>query len=318
MESVNQIPEDVKQDIIYNQYPILTSIINQSFLDKHNRKYGYFISFLALFYSILCSLFLMFEPLVYSLMHSVDSSLCNPNSYTCIINIFLFAITFSIFIIFETTFRAAIHTLPFKQLFELFYKGRQEPSYLQKLLKTSCFYQTIMKLSSFSNYDQYLFTLRLTGYISNSDIKSIQYMLDNSENYQKDLKKLEEMFKNESLFNVNLVSEEIAKITEKREQDEKVTNWIKKVYNKNSSVLNKQNEQFQEILTLHNSSLEPNDDLFNFQIISTHDDVVKTIMNNPKINKNVIVYKDIKNVFEEQIIQKNNNLLKELLDKVLN
>ena len=41
-------------------------------------------------------------------------------------------------------------------------------------------------------------------------------------------------------------------------------------------------------------------------------------MDNPKINKNVIAYKDIKKVFEEQIIQKNNNLLKELLDKVLN
>ena len=315
MESVN-----VKQDAQNTKYPILTSIFNQSFLDEHNRKYGYFISFLALFYSILCSLFLMFEPLVYSLMHSVDSSLCNPNSYTCIINIFLLAITFSIFIIFETTFRVAIHTLPFKQLFELFYKGRQEPSYLQKLLKTSYFYQKIMKLSNFSNYDQYLFTLRLTGYISNSDIKSIQYMLENSDKYQKDLKKLEDMFKNESLFNVHLVSEEIAKITEKREQDEKVKTWIKKVYKKNCSVLNKQNEQFQEILTLHNFSLEPNMDLFNLKTVNTYEDVLKIIMDyidNQKTNKNIIVYKDIKKIFEEQIIQKNNNLLKELLDKVL-
>ena len=226
MESVNQKIEDVKQDI---QYPILTSIFNQSFLDKHNIKYGYFISFFALFYSILFLLFLMFKPLVYSLMDSVDSSLCNPNSYSCIVNTFLFAITFTIFIIFETTLPLTLPALPVKQLFELFYKGKKEPSYLQKQLN-SYFYQKIMKLSSFSNYDQYLFTLRLTSYISNSDIKSIQYMLENSENYQKELKKLEEMFKNESLFNVNLVSEEIAKITEKREQDEKVTSWIKKVY----------------------------------------------------------------------------------------
>lgn len=317
MESVNQIPEDVKQDV---QYPILTSIFNQSFLDEYkNKKRSFFLLFTS-FYSILCSLFLMFEPLVYSLMKSADSSYCSLDSYQCIFNMLLFGITLSIFVLFEFTLRSILFAFPFGQLFELFYKGRKEPSYLQKLLKTSCFYQKIMKLSSFSNYDQYLFTLRLTGYISNSDIKSIQYMLENSENYQKELKKLEEMFKNESLFNVSLVSEEIAKITEKREQDETVTNWIKKVYNKNSSVLNKQNEQFQEILTLHNSSLEPNDDLFNFQIISTHDDVVKNVMDyieNQKNNKNIMVYKDIKKIVEDQIIQKNNNLLKELLDKVL-
>lgn len=146
-------------------------------------------------------------------------------------------------------------------------------------------------------------------------------MLNNSEKYHKELTKLENMFKNKLYCDVHLVSEEIAKITEKREQDEKVKTWIKKVYKKNSSVLNKQNEQFQEILTLHNSSLEPNDDLFNLQIINTHDDVAKTIMDymdNQKTNKNIIVYKDIKKIFEEQIIQKNNNLLKELLDKVLN
>ena len=317
MESVNQTHEDVKPDV---QYPILTSIFNQSFLDEYkNKKRSFFLLF-TLFYSILFSLYLMFEPLVYSLMKSADSSYCSLDSYQCIFNMLLFGITLSIFVLFEFTLRSILFAFPFVQLFELFYKGRKEPSYLQKLLKTSCFYQTIMKLSSFSNYDQYLFTLRLTGYISNSDIKSIQYMLENSENYQKELKKLEEMFKNESLFNVSLVSEEIAKITEKRGQDEKVTSWIKKVYNKNSSVLNKQNEQFQEILTLHNSSLEPNDDLFNFQIISTHDDVVKNVMDyieNQKNNKNIMVYKDIKKIVEDQIIQKNNNLLKELLDKVL-
>jgi hypothetical protein len=318
MELINQIPEDAKQDI---QYPILISIFNQSFLDKHKKKTVRFFLMFTLFYSILFSLYIMFKPLVYSLMHSVDSSLCNPNLYSFIVNTFLFVITFTIFIIFETTLPVTLFALPLKQLFELFYKWRKEPPYLQKQLKTSCFYKTILKLSSFSNYDQYLFTLRLTGYIANSDIKSIQYMLDNSKNYQKDLKKLEEIFKNESLFNVHLVSEEIAKITEKREQDKKVTTWIEKIYNNNSSVLNKQNEQFQEILTLHNSSLEPNDDLFNFQIISTHNDVEKNIMDyldNQKTNKNIIVYKDIKKIFEEQIIQKNNNLLKELLDKVLN
>lgn len=321
MESVNQKTEDVKQDAHNTKYPVLTSIFNQSFLDEYkNKKRSFFLLF-TLFYSILFSLYLMFEPLVYSLMKSADSSYCSLDSYQCIFNMLLFGITLSIFVLFEFTLRSILFAFPFGQLFELFYKGQKEPSYLQKLLKTSCFYQTIMKLSSFSNYDQYLFTLRLTGYISNSDIKSIQYMLENSENYQKELKKLEEMFKNESLFNVHLVSEEIAKITEKREQDEKVKTWIKKVYKKNSSVLNKQNEQFQEILTLHNSSLEPNDDLFNLQIINTHDDVAKTIMDymdNQKTNKNIIVYKDIKKIFEEQIIQKNNNLLKELLDKVLN
>lgn len=320
MESVNQKTEDVKPDTQHTKYPILTSIFNQSFLDEYkNKKRSFFLLF-TLFYSILFSLYLMFEPLVYSLMKSADSSYCSLDSYQCIFNMLLFGITLLIFVLFEFTLRSILFAFPFGQLFELFYKGRKEPSYLQKLLKTSCFYQTIMKLSSFSNYDQYLFTLRLTGYISNSDIKSIQYMLENSENYQKELKKLEEMFKNESLFNVSLVSEEIAKITEKREQDETVTNWIKKVYNKNSSVLNKQNEQFQEILTLHNSSLEPNDDLFNFQIISTHDDVVKNVMDyieNQKNNKNIMVYKDIKKIVEDQIIQKNNNLLKELLDKVL-
>lgn len=317
MESVNQIPEDVKQDI---QYPILTSIFNQSFLDEHNKKYGYFISSFALFYSILWALFLIFEPLVYSLMKSADSSYCSLDSYQCIFNMLSFVITLLIFVLFEFTLRSILFAFPFGQLVELFYKGRKEPFYLQKLLKTSYFYQKIMKLSSFSNYDQYLFTLRLTGYISNSDIKSIQYMLENSDKYQKDLKKLEDMFKNESLFNVHLVSEEIAKITEKREQDEKVKTWIKKVYKKNGSVLNKQNEQFQEILTLHNFSLEPNMDLFNLKTVNTYEDVLKIIMDyldNPKINKNIMAYKDIKKVFEEQIIQKNNNLLKELLDKVL-
>lgn len=39
MESVNQIPEDVKQDV---QYPILTSIFNQSFLDEYNSKLNKF------------------------------------------------------------------------------------------------------------------------------------------------------------------------------------------------------------------------------------------------------------------------------------
>ena len=39
---------------------------------------------------------------------------------------------------------------------------------------------------------------------------------------------------------------------------------------------------------------------------------------NQKNNKNIMVYKDIKKIVEDQIIQKNNNLLKELLDKVLN
>lgn len=319
MESVNQTSENVKQDTQNTNYPILTSIFNQSFLDEYkNKKRSFFLLF-TLFYSILFSLYLMFDPLVYSLMNSVDSSLCDPHSYTCIFNIFLFAITFSIFIIFEFAIRFTILGLPFQQLFALFYEGKKEPSYLQKQLN-SRFYQKIMHLSSFSNYDQYLFTLRLTGYISNSDIKSIQYMLENSDKYQKDLKKLDEMFKNESLFNVNLVSEEIAKITEKREQDEKVTNWIKKVYKKNGSVLNKQNEQFQEILTLHNFSLEPNMDLFNLKTVNTYEDVLKIIMDyidNQKTNKNIIVYKDIKKIFEEQIIQKNNNLLKELLDKVL-
>lgn len=320
MESVNQTSENVKPDAQNTKYPILTSIFNQSFLDEYKNKNCSFFLLFTLFYSILFSLYLMFEPLVYSLMKSAYSSYCSLDSYQCIFNMLSFVITLLIFVLFEFTLRSILFAFPFGQLVELFHKGRKEPFYLQKLLKTSYFYQKIMKLSSFSNYDQYLFTLRLTGYISNSDIKSIQYMLENSGNYQKNLKKLEEMFKNESLLNVNLVSEEIAKITEKREQDEKVTNWIKKVYKKNSSVLNKQNEQFQEILTLHNSSLEPNDDLFNFQIINTHDDVVKTIMDyidNPKINKNFIAYKDIKKIFEEQIIQKNNNLLKELLDKVL-
>lgn len=319
MESVNQKTED-KNGTKNTKYPILTSIFNQSFLDKYKSKqYSFFLLF-TLFYLILFLLFIIIKQLFYSLKESIHTSHCDflstCTTYNFVSDGVLLGIGISIFIIFEFCLPTLVF-VPLQQLFELFYEGKQEPSYLQKQLN-SRFYQKIMHLSSFSNYDQYLFTLRLTGYISNSDIKSIQYMLENSENYQKDLKKLEDMFKNESLFNVHLVSEEIAKITEKREQDEKVQNWIKKVYKKNSSVLNKQNEQFQEILKLHNSSLEPNDDLFNFQIISTHDDVEKNIMNNPKINKNVMVYKDIKNVFEEQIIQKNNNLLKELLDKVLN
>lgn len=319
MESVNQKTED-KNGTENTKYPILTSIFNQSFLDKYKSKqYSFFLLF-TLFYLILFLLFIIIKQLFYSLKESIHTSHCDflstCTTYNFVSDGVLLGIGISIFIIFEFCLPTLVF-VPLQQLFELFYEGKQEPSYLQKQLN-SRFYQKIMHLSSFSNYDQYLFTLRLTGYISNSDIKSIQYMLENSENYQKDLKKLEDMFKNESLFNVHLVSEEIAKITEKREQDEKVQNWIKKVYKKNSSVLNKQNEQFQEILKLHNSSLEPNDDLFNFQIISTHDDVEKNIMNNPKINKNVMVYKDIKNVFEEQIIQKNNNLLKELLDKVLN
>ena len=309
MESVNQKTEDVKQDAQNTKYPILTSIFNQSFLDEYkNKKRSFFLLF-TLLYSILFSLYLMCDPVVYSLMNSVDSSLSDPHSW----------LMFSIFIIFEFAIRFTILGLPFQQLFALFYEGKKEPSYLQKQLN-SRFYQKIMHLSSFSNYDQYLFTLRLTGYISNSDIKSIQYMLENSDKYQKDLKKLEDMFKNESLFNVHLVSEEIAKITEKREQDEKVKTWIKKVYKKNGSVLNKQNEQFQEILTLHNFSLEPNMDLFNLKTVNTYEDVLKIIMDyidNQKTNKNIIVYKDIKKIFEEQIIQKNNNLLKELLDKVL-
>lgn len=318
MESVNQTPEDVKQE----QYPILTSIFNQSFLDKYKSKqYSFFLLF-TLFYLILSLLFIIIKQLFYSLKESIHTSHCDflstCTTYDFVSDGVLLGIGISIFIIFEFYLPTLVF-VPLQQLFELFYKGKKDPSYLQKQLN-SRFYQKIMKLSSFSNYDQYLFTLRLTGYISNSDIKSIQYMLENSDKYQKDLKKLEDMFKNESLFNVHLVSEEIAKITEKREQDEKVTNWIKKVYKKNGFVLNKQNAQFQEILTLHNSSLEPNMDLFNFKTVNKYEDVLKIIMDyldNPKINKNVMVYKDIKKIFEEQIIQKNNNLLKELLDKVL-
>ena len=290
MESVNQKTEDVKKDTQNTKYPILTSIFNQSFLDEYNSKLNKF--------SILFISTILFFLVPINVIEAFIS------------NLYIFAML---------TFIILITLIYIGYIVSIWAFKLDSIDGVRKVQDFILFKYYFDFLGIQGNF-KYLEELEVLDYLNYQERRSIQYMLNKSEKYHTELTKLENMFKNKLYCDVHLVSEEIAKITEKREQDEKVKTWIKKVYKKNSSVLNKQNEQFQEILTLHNSSLEPNNDLFNLQIISTHDDVVKTIIDyidNQKTNKNIMVYKDIKKVFEEQIIQKNNNLLKELLDKVL-
>lgn len=290
MESVNQTPED-KNGTENTKYPILTSIFNQSFLDEYNSKLN---KFSILF---ICTLLFFLVPI-----NVIDAFISNFYIFAMLMFIILIPFVYIVYIVSIWTFKLdSIDSVRKVQDFILFK-----------------YYFDFVGING--NF-KYLEELEVLDYLNYQERQSIPYMLNNSEKYHKELTKLENMFKNKLYCDVHLVSEEIAKITEKREQDEKVKTWIKKVYKKNSSVLNKQNAQFQEILKLHNSSLEPNVNLFNFQIINTHDDVVKNIMDyldNQKTNKNIMAYKDIKKIFEEQIIQKNNNLLKDLLDKVLN
>lgn len=285
MESVN-----VKQDAQNTNYPILTSIFNQSFLDEYNSKLN---KFSILFISTI--LFFLVP------INVIEAFISNLYIFAMLMFIILITFVYIVYIVSIWTFKLdSIDGVRKVQDFILFK-----------------YYFDFVGING--NF-KYLEELEVLDYLNYQERQSIQYMLNNSEKYHTELTKLENMFKNKLYCDVHLVSEEIAKITEKREQDEKVTNWIKKVYKKNGSVLNKQNEQFQEILTLHNFSLEPNMDLFNLKTVNTYEDVLKIIMDyidNQKTNKNIIVYKDIKKIFEEQIIQKNNNLLKELLDKVL-
>ena len=148
-----------------------------------------------------------------------------------------------------------------QHLYGLFYEGRKEPSSLTSQFD-SYFFQKIMQLSNFSDNDKYLFKLQLAGYISKSDIKSIQSMLKNHYNSETTpsipiaLNKLENMFKNKTFVKVGLVSEEIGKITKQYKQQDNIQHWIMHLYKQYESTLNQQKEQFSEVLSLNLNSLD--------------------------------------------------------------
>lgn len=203
-----------------------------------------------------------------------------------------------------------------QHLYGLFYEGRKEPSSLTSQFD-SYFFQKIMQLSNFSDNDKYLFKLQLAGYISKSDIKSIQSMLKNHYNSETTpsipiaLNKLENMFKNKTFVKVGLVSEEIGKITKQYKQQDNIQHWIMHLYKQYESTLNQQKEQFSEVLSLNLNSL----DVIYFhdvQFITSLDEVSFFILDYIKCHgdNESVTYKYIKDIFKEHIIKNNDNVLK--------
>ena len=215
-----------------------------------------------------------------------------------------------------------------QHLYGLFYEGRKEPSSLTSQLD-SYFFQKIMQLSNFSDNDKYLFKLQLAGYISKSDIKTIQYMLENHNTNHCDLEcdqaihialnKLENMFKNKIFVKVGLVSEEIGKITKQYKQQDNIQHWIMHLYKQHESTLNQQKEQFSEVLSLNLNSLDVID-FHDVQLITSLDDVLMFILDYIKChgNNESVTYEYIKDIFKKHIIKNNDKILKKSLDKLLN
>lgn len=321
------------------EYPILNSIFNRSALNSYQSKYRKFFLLFTLFYCIMFLLILMMEPAVDSLIKYMISSHCqiydpDYHSALCVIKDGVSSgLAIAIFAVFSFCIKPMAIAFASQHLYGLFYEGRKEPSSLTSQLD-SYFFQKIMQLSNFSDNDKYLFKLQLAGYISKSDIKSIQSMLENHQatncnsNYcdlevtqaiHITLNKLENMFKNKTFVDVGLVSETIGKITKQYKQQDNIKRWITHLYKQYESTLNQQKEQFNEVLSLNLNSL----DVINFhdvQFITSLNDVSMFVLDYIKCHgdNESVTYKYIKDIFKEHIIKNNDNVLKKSLDKLLN
>ena len=323
------------------EYPILNSMFNQSALYTYQSKYRKFFLLFTLFYFIMFLLILMIEPLVNSLIEYIKVFNCqiydkehNIISTSCFITDSLLTVLgLAIFIFFNFVIKPMAFSVAGHHLYGLFYKGRKEPSSLISQLD-SYFFRKIMQLSNFSDNDKYLFKLQLAGYISKSDIKSIQSMLENHQATNCNssycdleitqaihiaLNKLENMFKNKTFVDVGLVSETIGKITKQYKQQDNIKRWIMHLYKQYESTLNQQKEQFNEVLSLNLNSLDIID-FHDVQFITSLDDVSMFVLDYIKCHcdNESVTYKYIEDIFKEHIIKNNDNVLKKTLDKLLN
>lgn len=315
-------------------YPILNSIFNTTTLNSYKSKYRKFFLLFTLFFAIISLLICMMEPYVDGLIKYMTASNChvydqefNMSTLCVITDGLLFGFAVAIFVLYKVCIKLFPIAFYIYHIYE-FDEGKNKPNYLSNKLDTY-FFQKIMQLSNFSDNDKYLFKLQLAGYISKSDIKSIQYMLDNHNSNHYDLEcdqaihialnKLENMFKNKIFVNVGLVSEEIGKITEQYKQQDNIQHWIMHLYKQHESTLNQQKEQFSEVLSLNLNSLDVID-FHDVQLITSLDEVSMFILDYIKChgdNKSV-TYEYIKDIFKEHIIKNNDNILKQSLDKLLN
>lgn len=315
-------------------YPILNSLFNTTTLNSYKSKYRKFFLLFTLFFAIISLLICMMEPYVDGLIKYMTASNChvydqefNMSTLCVITDVLLFGFAVAIFVLYKVCIKLFPIAFYIYHIYE-FDEGKNKPNYLSNKLDTY-FFQKIMQLSNFSDNDKYLFKLQLAGYISKSDIKSIQYMLDNHNSNHYDLEcdqaihialnKLENMFKNKIFVNVGLVSEEIGKITEQYKQQDNIQHWIMHLYKQHESTLNQQKEQFSEVLSLNLNSLDVID-FHDVQLITSLDEVSMFILDYIKChgdNKSV-TYEYIKDIFKEHIIKNNDNILKQSLDKLLN
>ena len=317
-------------------YPILNSIFNTTTLNSYKSKYRKFFLLFTLFFAIISLLICMMEPYVDGLIKYMTASNChiydqefNMSTLCVITDGLLFGFAVAIFVLYKVCIKLFPIAFYIYHIYE-FDEGKNKPNYLSNKLDTY-FFQKIMQLSNFSDYDKYLFKLQLAGYISKSDIQSIQYLLGNYkegncnsnrcdlETIHIALNKLENMFKNKIFVNVGLVSEEIGKITEQYKQQDNIQHWIMHLYKQHESILNQQKEQFNEVLSLNLNSLDVVD-FHNVQLITSLDDVSMFILEYIQRNgdNESVTYEYIKDIFKEHIIKNNDNILKKSLDKLLN
>lgn len=315
-------------------YPILNSIFNTTTLNSYKSKYRKFFLLFTLFFAIISLLICMMEPYVDGLIKYMTASNChvydqefNMSTLCVITDGLLFGFAVAIFVLYKVCIKLFPIAFYIYHIYE-FDEGKNKPNYLSNKLDTY-FFQKIMQLSNFSDNDKYLFKLQLAGYISKSDIKSIQYMLDNHNSNHYDLEcdqaihialnKLENMFKNKIFVNVGLVSEEIGKITEQYKQQDNIQHWIMHLYKQHESTLNQQKEQFSEVLSLNLNSLDVID-FHDVQLITSLDEVSMFILDYIKCHgdNKLVTYEYIKDIFKEHIIKNNDNILKQSLDKLLN
>lgn len=315
-------------------YPILNSIFNTTTLNSYKSKYRKFFLLFTLFFAIISLLICMMEPYVDGLIKYMTASNChvydqefNMSTLCVITDGLLFGFAVAIFVLYKVCIKLFPIAFYIYHIYE-FDEGKNKPNYLSNKLDTY-FFQKIMQLSNFSDNDKYLFKLQLAGYISKSDIKSIQYMLDNHNSNHYDLEcdqaihialnKLENMFKNKIFVNVGLVSEEIGKITKQYKQQDNIQHWIMHLYKQHESTLNQQKEQFSEVLSLNLNSLDVID-FHDVQLITSLDEISMFILDYIKCHgdNKLVTYEYIKYIFKEHIIKNNDNILKQSLDKLLN
>lgn len=319
-------------------YPILNSIFNTTTLNSYQSKYRKFFLLLTLFFAIISLLICVMEhymkPYIDGLIKYMAASHCQVYdqefnmSILCVITDgLLFGFAVAIFVLYNFCIKLLPIVFYICHLYE-FDEGKNKPNYLSNKLD-AYFFQKIMQLSNFSDNDKYLFKLQLAGYISKSDIKSIQYMLDNHNSNHYDLEcdqaihialnKLENMFKNKTFVKVGLVSEEIGKITKQYKQQDNIQHWIMYLYKQHESTLNQQKEQFSEVVSLNLNGLDVID-FHDVQLITSLDEISMFILDYIKChgNNESVTYEYIKDVFKEHILKNNDNILKQSLDKLLN